>query len=158
MLDTLGNLGDFIGGIAVVLTLVYLIIQIRQNTDATRVATLQGIMGVAQQLNAAVSGVHIPRILAKLHRGERLDDEEMVAYRFHIQGALTNQWQVFYQHRKGLVEEEILAAYERRNGIFWSQRLFQAVWPEMRVGYPLDFQSYMDGLIESVAVEETTAQ
>ena len=51
----------------------------------------------------------------KLRRGERLEDEEMVAHRFHLQGALRNQWQVFYQHPQGLVEDEILAAYERRN-------------------------------------------
>ena len=32
MLEALGNLGDFIGGIAVVATLIYLAIQVRQNT------------------------------------------------------------------------------------------------------------------------------
>ena len=32
MLEALGNLGDFIGGIAVVATLLYLAVQIRQNT------------------------------------------------------------------------------------------------------------------------------
>jgi len=32
MLEALGNLGDFVGGIAVVATLVYLAIQVRQNT------------------------------------------------------------------------------------------------------------------------------
>ena len=36
MIETLGNLGDFIGGIAVVVTLVYLAIQIRQNTVQLR--------------------------------------------------------------------------------------------------------------------------
>lgn len=36
MIETLGNLGDFIGGIAVVITLVYLAIQIRQNTIQLR--------------------------------------------------------------------------------------------------------------------------
>ena len=98
------------------------------------------------------------RILAKLRRGERLDDEEMVAYRYQLQGTLTNQWQVFYQHRQGQVEDDILVAYERRNSIYESQRLFRAVWPEMRVGYPIDFQSYMDGLIEWVPEEESTFQ
>ena len=32
MLEALGNIGDFVGGIGVVATLVYLVIQIRQNT------------------------------------------------------------------------------------------------------------------------------
>jgi hypothetical protein len=32
VLEDLGNLGDFLGGIAVIATLIYLAIQIRQNT------------------------------------------------------------------------------------------------------------------------------
>ena len=36
MFETLGNLGDFIGGIAVVATLVYLALQIRQNTNSVK--------------------------------------------------------------------------------------------------------------------------
>ncbi|MCP5130899.1 MAG: hypothetical protein H6985_15105 [Pseudomonadales bacterium] len=39
MLDTLGNLGDFVGGIAVLITLIYLAIQIRQNTAQVKIAS-----------------------------------------------------------------------------------------------------------------------
>jgi hypothetical protein len=35
-LEALGNLGDFLGGIGVVITLLYLAIQIRQNTRQMR--------------------------------------------------------------------------------------------------------------------------
>ena len=43
MLEALGNLGDLIGGLAVVVTLIYLAGQIRQNTLALRTASRQGI-------------------------------------------------------------------------------------------------------------------
>lgn len=36
ILDTLGNLGDFIGGIAVIVTLAYLAFQLRQSTETVR--------------------------------------------------------------------------------------------------------------------------
>ena len=39
MLDTLGNLGDFFGGVAVLVTLIYLAIQVRQNTAQTKIAS-----------------------------------------------------------------------------------------------------------------------
>jgi hypothetical protein len=42
--EILGNLGDFIGGIAVVVTLIYLAIQVRQNTIALRTASRQEIV------------------------------------------------------------------------------------------------------------------
>ena len=48
MLDTLGNLGDFIGGIAVVVTLIYLAMQLRQNTRALKAASWQGVVAGAR--------------------------------------------------------------------------------------------------------------
>ena len=41
MLEDLGNLGDFIGGLAVVVTLVYLAFQIRHNTMSVEAAAVQ---------------------------------------------------------------------------------------------------------------------
>lgn len=43
-LEALGNLGDFIGGIAVVVTILYLAHQVRQNVKSTHSATYQGIV------------------------------------------------------------------------------------------------------------------
>jgi hypothetical protein len=44
ILDTLGNLGEFVGGLAVVVTLIYLAIQVRHNTAALRTASRQEIV------------------------------------------------------------------------------------------------------------------
>ena len=35
-LDTLGNVGDFVGGVTVIVSLLYLAVQIRQHTKAVR--------------------------------------------------------------------------------------------------------------------------
>ena len=40
MLEDLGNLGDFIGGIAVIATLIYLALQVRNNTRSTEAQAL----------------------------------------------------------------------------------------------------------------------
>ena len=40
MLEALGNIGDFVGGIAVIATLVYLAVQVRQNTQQLRASAL----------------------------------------------------------------------------------------------------------------------
>jgi len=44
MLNEPGSFGDFIGGLAVVLSLVYLASQIRQNTATVRVQTVQHLL------------------------------------------------------------------------------------------------------------------
>ena len=43
-LSDLANIGEFVGGIAVIATLVYLAIQIRQNTRSVRSATFQSVV------------------------------------------------------------------------------------------------------------------
>jgi hypothetical protein len=42
-LNDLGNIGQVIGAIAVVISLIYVALQIRQNTNAVRVATAQSV-------------------------------------------------------------------------------------------------------------------
>jgi hypothetical protein len=49
MLDILGNLGDFIGGVAVVITLIYLAVQVRQNTFALKAASWQEVVSGARE-------------------------------------------------------------------------------------------------------------
>ncbi len=39
MLEALGNLGDFVGGVAIIVTLLYLAAQVRQNTTSVRAAS-----------------------------------------------------------------------------------------------------------------------
>ena len=41
MLEDLGNLGDFLGGLAVIITLAYLTLQVRQNTASAEAAAIQ---------------------------------------------------------------------------------------------------------------------
>ena len=52
-LNQLGNLGEFVIGVAVVASLIYVGIQIRQNTRATHAATLQELCrDMREQFNA----------------------------------------------------------------------------------------------------------
>ena len=61
-LEALGNLGDFVGGIAVIVTLIYLALQVRQNnrqlhenSAATRAATVQSANDALIQLNITIA-------------------------------------------------------------------------------------------------------
>ncbi len=150
MIETLGDLGDFIGGIAVVITIYYLAIQIRQNTAATSAASMVGIIGSSRDQAAAVAAPQLPMVLARLNAGERLEREELVIFRFHAQGMLANQWQVFYLNQRGLVETPMMAAWDRRNSVFFEMPLFRAAWRDLRVGYPEDFQQHMDDLFSAL--------
>ena len=56
ILDDLGSIGSIISGIAVVVSLIYLAIQIRQNTEAERTSTYQSIVSDFGAMNNNIAG------------------------------------------------------------------------------------------------------
>ena len=84
MIENLGNIGDFVGGVGVFITLTYLATQIRQNTHSLRLSSIQQIMGTSVSINETASNGPIPEILAKLELGERLTVGEFAQYLMYI--------------------------------------------------------------------------
>jgi len=92
-LEDLGNLGDFFGGLAVIATLLYLAIQIRQNTKILRTSAEQTADPIAAIANIAQS----PENAAVYHRGlanpKSLADEE----RTHFYLLMASSFYVLHQ-------------------------------------------------------------
>ena len=62
----LGNLGEFIGAIVIVATLIYLAMQVRQNTNALHAQSRQSLLSAGQaELFAMMENPDIPLNMAK---------------------------------------------------------------------------------------------
>jgi hypothetical protein len=145
MLDNLGNIGDFIGGIGVVVTLIYLVTQIRQNTRALRLSSIQQIMGTSVSVNHTASAGPIPGIAAKLESRERLTGEEFAQYVLFIWAMLTHHWQIFYQHQHGMIDDAVFEAYKARLHAILGTSLSSAIWrSRIKSGFPVEFQQYVE--------------
>jgi len=119
----LGALGEFIGAIAVVVTLIYLAVQIRQNTrvmaENERLALAQTYQMRADALQNmlvhAADSQYIGPIIAKLTTAgyperiaslSELDDEELGRFR-QWQIAQQTHWDnMYYQYQQGYLDEE----------------------------------------------------
>ncbi len=145
MLDELGNIGEFVGGLAVVVTLVYLAIQIRRNTATTRVQTVQHLLTSDTAAADSVIAGPMPEILAKLEAGEHLSPSEVSAYTFYMRGRITEAWQVFYQKQNRMIERDVADALLGRFGASIRSGLFRCVWNRtLKVGFPAEFQEYVE--------------
>lgn len=97
--------------------------------------------------NVRSSNGPVPDVLQKVQAGKELDEEELGVYIF-MQGILAQQWQVFYQRQNGMVEEALFAAYGEPNRHFFNGGLFRSIWSNrLRVGYPPEFQSYIEQFV-----------
>ena len=143
--EALGNIGDFVGGLGVVVTLAYLAVQIRQNTATTRVQTVQHLLTTNSESINSMVGSPVPGILEKLEAGEEVSGTEVVIYRIFLRGRLTEQLQIFYQLKNEMIEPEIAAALQERLAHIIQPGLARLLWNErLRTGFPPECQEHVD--------------
>jgi hypothetical protein len=138
-LEQLGNLGDLIGGIAVVASLLYVAVQLRQNTRITRSAVRQSIAARASDLQLSVAQNNdILAAVAKLFQGKEMSPEESIRLHFFLGGLFRATEEAFLQHREGFLEDEywntrarLMINYLRYPGMFeaWKERLRSVYHP-----------------------------
>ena len=127
----LGALGEFVGAIAVVVTLVYLAIQIRQNTqameEARRLALAQTYQmradALQEMLVHAAESEHIAPVIAKLaslgypedvRSLDPLTPTERGRFRLWQIAQQTHWDNVFYQYQQGYLDKEYYREFHRR--------------------------------------------
>lgn len=113
-LDQYAAIGEFVGGIGVIATLVYLALQIRQNTKSVRSSTL----AVNSQLwSGTMMNTLDPNILPSYLKGSlgeaELDPESFARFLFTCRAYYVNMENQWYQYQNGTLEEEIYLGYER---------------------------------------------
>ena len=119
MLEDLANLGEFIGGFAVIFSLVYIAFQLNQSRKQQRVDAMQRRIDVRvniwlSQLNhetlqsarAKFFDLELYRRDARFHEIDELDPEERSALNLDLSVELVYFSNLFYQVDQGLLDPE----------------------------------------------------
>ena len=113
----LGAIGELVGGVAVIATLVYLAVQVRHATESNIASTQAGIQSEYNRFHEMVIGS--PDLLATLERvanGEPLDAHQRRLFE-HFAWRLVNQWiAVETAYRHGSVDEAFFAHVQQDVG------------------------------------------
>ncbi len=111
-LEDLGNVGEFVSAIAVVLSLIYVAIQIRQNTRHLRASNYQQILVASIEFRRDVA---LNPAAAALMEHVREHDDVPVGARpqFHqlAMGLLRLYETLHYQYRQGLIDADLWPAW-----------------------------------------------
>ncbi len=145
-LQDLGAIGELIGGIAVVISLVYLAVQIRQNTQTVRASAYQSILAVSVQarLMVAQDPLLCRRMLEGLRDSEKLTDEEKAQLRQTISAMLRLFENVFFQYRRSMVEEQIWESWRAAMIAMFSRPDVQEWWPSTRAFFHQEFREFLE--------------
>ena len=145
----LGALGEFLGSFGVVATLVYLALQIRQNTRATRSQTAQGTFQLSfDVVNSVVTGGNVSLWIRFQTDGlDNLSEEDAQAASILARAVITSYDNHHYQYRRGNLDEEIHLAYKNRLIGLLSRPGLRAWVSDNREFFTVSFQEQLDELI-----------
>ena len=145
-----GALGELIGGIAIIGSLIYVGIQIRQNTRAVRGFTLQMNTDFWGTLCLRLAEPEMSQAYAAGMAGKPdIRPDHYIQFFFICRSMFLGLENQYYQFHQGTLDREIYFAYERS---IQTQLLaspgFRICWQQTRVACSPNFVAYVDSMIE----------
>jgi len=150
MFETLGNLGDFVGGIGVIVTVAYLAYQVRQNTNATKSASYQAVVASVSDWSREIGlDKEAVRVLqAGAEDLATLSKEERGQFNLLVVSAVRNFENIHHQYETGAISAGTWEGWSRRIRSFMHQPGVKTWWAHYRGAYStkfLDFIGIEDG-------------
>jgi hypothetical protein len=108
-LDALGNLGEFVGGLAVIASLIYLAVQIRQNTKTLRLQVEQSIKRDNFELRRTIiQDAGLADLTARsIEDDDSLSPAERIRVNLGVANLMEHLQQQFMLRDQGLVRWEV---------------------------------------------------
>jgi hypothetical protein len=155
----LGNVGEFIGAIAVLATLAYLAVQIKQNTTALRsgnAATVQ--INIQNLATSAILDREFSDILIRgMAEPMQLTPSERVALYAWFFNMLKNGELAFAHFSKGDLDEDYWQAYLNFLQSYWLTPGCKQYWADRKTAFVPAFQLAMEEWMADSASNVTRA-
>jgi len=115
-LDALGNLGDFIGGIAVIVTILYLAHQVRQNVKSTHSASYQQIVSSmsAFSRDLAFEEERADLFMTGMQHPETLTESQRIRFTLLMTSYFRCLENIHFQHAAKAIPDDVWEGWEFR--------------------------------------------
>ena len=145
----LGSYGEFIGAIAVVATLAYLAIQVRQQNLESRAKSVHEILWGFRDAQAVFADPDVAALAGKMLHIDSLDsltDVEVLRV-INLVMPMFRVWEeAFHYHRTGRLDSEIWDAIIAQNLQVLGMRWGREVWALRRHVFTKSFAEFVDAL------------
>ena len=147
--EAIGAIAEVLGAIAVVATLGYPAIQIRQNTKAVRIQTYQAVMDSSNHLGDSPAEQNIDAIYRKGRKEPGNCSAEEWSQFVLIAGQVMNLYEGLYlHHQSGAIDDDFFVNRWKTFHHIMHQPGFRLMWTEkMGAYYSISFTSAVDGLV-----------
>ncbi len=148
-LDYLGNIGEFMGAVGVIISLIYLGRQLNQNTKVVRASSYQEIShNSIELLKLLISDGEMAEIFTRGREGgvDVLSPVERVRWHSMMLSIFRHWDNMYYQYRNDTLERELWKSYQHVIRGYLADVGFQEWWEEQRDGFSISLQELINGM------------
>ncbi len=150
-LQDLGSVGEFIAAIATLVTLGYLALQVRQNTNALRSSTFQSISEqMAQNVSAIVTAPEVADIMVKASaQPTELSPSDVLRFNGVLVMTFRRLESVFVQGELGYIGREQMQGFEISMIPLLLGPMGAAWWRDAKTTFNREFVAHVDARLAS---------
>jgi hypothetical protein len=145
-IEYVANIAEIIGATVVVITLIYLTIQLRQNNKLLQSATRQAMLETEK--TSLSQALEFQELFRKLNQSEKLSEEEQFQLSIIFITDMENRYFEYRQYKNGLLSEQEwqarLAIAVENHGIPRGHRWWSKVGRNL---WPTEFVEFIDGVL-----------
>lgn len=159
-LESLANLGEIIGAIAVVVSLIYLAVQVRQNTQAQRTENFSRALDRVAAMQAALSqNSETSVIFAKgVVDPSKLTPRERMQFTWAMYELFGAFEFMFLASKSNSIPEDVWQRWSSAVAYWLSFAGVQAWWHARPIPFTDGFTSFMESLLEDNPVDTESAE
>jgi len=147
-------IGQIAGAIAVVITIIYLAIQIRQNSEAVKSAAAQSVLeSLNEAIQSAASTPQLARVVALGQTNyEQLSEDERQQFLIWLFGWFRIIEQAHHNYVLGQFEQRVWNGYARHIRSVMQAPAVRRWWKFRKSVFSPDFQRFIDSLEDEPSV------
>lgn len=144
--EAVAAISQALGAIAVVLTVVYLAVQIRKNRIATESHTYYLATAAGAQTAASIAAsAELSRIYQNgLTSPDQLGEHESFRFALLLISQFRRYENLFFQHRSGMIDEDYWIAQRENILWFFHRPGVQIWWKEKRLTFSQSFRAFLE--------------
>jgi hypothetical protein len=152
-LEKLSSLIEALSSVAVVITLIVLIVEIRQNTEALNAQSRQSVLTSAQTQLLLIANQ--PNIVTSISKPGALTADENAALDAWLTASMRGREYAWLQYRNGLIDEDQWKTEKAVTGIVVSAPRTRLWWTKLGRTYVSDeFARFVDDLVKNLPVSD----
>ena len=142
-------IAEIVGGFAVVLSIVYLAVEVNNNTGAIYSQTNQGLMEMWLDVSSPiVEDKEVTDIFLRAKKDlANLDENELYRYWLITDGAMAIWEQAFYSNHNGTLDEDLWLVWDKSFTNWFCLEANPAIWELIRDNYVGEFKLHGDAVV-----------